>query len=286
MKHSLYLDAKASEALELESISDELAFYLVRYLEKELPSLNDPNQDGYLSLTIKNKLIGISYRIKNRNPYTLQPDDFGDYGIQEQSWVNSEFSKIFTSLDASQFAELACELIENEYFDIDTINNALEQDDAAFRIKRDGNGQLTAFLTYDILPEDENDPINHTESLSTLWKRLEDAFYREDTGAVLSTSSNMFESVLNIVSSDKVSRRKTFDYFYKKRDRLGIELPDHIWEYMFDVYKKRNKTPLAGHGSKDVEQFNYSEMIELREQAHAIVKTILGIREHNKASVK
>lgn len=84
------------KTISMESVSTDLKIHLTRLLRKTVEDNED--ETGKATLIRKNDLINRSKTIRGEKIYILEPDDWGEYYMQEFAWHNAEFELIFRQL--------------------------------------------------------------------------------------------------------------------------------------------------------------------------------------------
>lgn len=109
-------------------------------------------------------------------------------------------------------------------------------------------------------------------NIDILTSRMGDALNRKDYAEVLHASASIFETLAKDVVGTLNVENQTLKSFFElyRKDSL---LPQHIQDYILNVYNERNQTPLAGHGSLREPVISEQEAIILRNLTIAIVNS-------------
>lgn len=108
-------------------------------------------------------------------------------------------------------------------------------------------------------------------NIRILVERMNSALERQDYSEVLHTSASVFETMAkDVVSLDSV-QDQTLGSFFEKYRKESL-LPDEVLDYIIEVYKARNKAPLAGHGSTRAPSISREVAITLAEMTQAFVR--------------
>ncbi len=100
---------------------------------------------------------------------------------------------------------------------------------------------------------------------------METAFAAKDYPSVLHASASVFETLAkDIMQAPTVNDQPLASFFdgYRKKSQL----PEAVLDYMLQVYKERNKEPLAGHGSLTPPTVGETQEIVLCEMTKSIVR--------------
>ncbi|MCC6192594.1 MAG: hypothetical protein IT318_26510 [Anaerolineales bacterium] len=111
-----------------------------------------------------------------------------------------------------------------------------------------------------------------------LEQRMDDALVRGDYAGVLHASSNIYETLAKDVTGSPSVNDKTLRQFFDKY-RAKSSLPEPVLDYMLEVYRRRNVTPLAGHGSIDPPNISKRDAVTLAEMTKAFVRTEYRMQE-------
>lgn len=108
--------------------------------------------------------------------------------------------------------------------------------------------------------------------------RMETAKNGQDFAGVLHASASIFETLAkDVMHGSKVNDQPlgaSFDGYRKKS-----LLPEPVLDYMLEVYKARNKEPLAGHGSLTPPTVDAAQAVVLCELTKSIVRIERSLAE-------
>jgi hypothetical protein len=272
MKYPIHLSDADVKQLEFEIVSDELLIYLTRKLEQLAEEPYDMND----ILMRKNRLINMSQTISGGNIYVLEADDMGEYWPQERIYHDGEFKLIFRRLSTAEFAEFVCDLIEQDYLDLDEVNNLMEKDGVSFRFMENYHNKV-AVEVIPLKELEDKDPVAEHGNIRLLVHRMVSAFEAEDYAAVLHASASIFETLAKDIVGIPTVQDKTLKSFFD-RYRNDSSLPDAFLDYILETYESRNVTPLAGHGSTAIPTITKEQSIILIEMTKAFVRSEYKLR--------
>ena len=107
-------------------------------------------------------------------------------------------------------------------------------------------------------------------SIRMLCERMDRAVEAEDPATVLHSAASIFEKLAkDIVDNPTIDNQPLGGFF--EQYRKTSQLPDKILDYVKQVYKDRNTTPLAGHGSRRLPKITVDDAIVLAEMTKANV---------------
>jgi hypothetical protein len=107
---------------------------------------------------------------------------------------------------------------------------------------------------------------------------METALSIHDFSGVLHASASIFETLAkDVMQSSTVSDQPLGAFFegYRKKSLL----PEPVLEYMLEVYRARNKQPLAGHGSLTLPTVDAPQAVVLCELTKSIVRIERSLAE-------
>lgn len=272
MKYPIHLSEADMKQLEFEVVSDELLIYLTRKLER----WTEESEDLDAILMRKNRLLNMSRTISGGSIYVLQADDMGDYWAQERIYHDGEFKLIFRRLSTVEFAEFVCDLIEQEYLDLDKVNGLLEKDGISFRFVQSCGDDVSVEVTPLKDIEEKEETATHP-NIRLLVHRMDSALEDDDYPAVLHASASIFETLAKDIVGISTVQDKPFKSFFD-RYRKESFLPDAILNYILDTYESRNIMPLAGHGSTQTPKIAKEQAVILVEMTKALVRSEYKLR--------
>jgi hypothetical protein len=262
MKYPKYITKEQIQLLKYEVLSQDFYIRLTRELLEYCEEIEE------LIIARKNRFINLSRTIKGGKIYVLQSDDDGYYHIAEHNWHNGNFLLVFRDLNTIQFIEFMCELFKTDHFQVRSINELLEYENASFRFTENGNYGINVFPIDNL--EDKIDEESHP-NIRFLVKRMEKAFTDSDFPLVLLSSASIFETMAkDIIGLDKI-QDETLGGFFKRFER-DSSLPKEFLAYILETYNERSKEPLAGHGSTKLPTINKEQATSIKELTKAFVR--------------
>ena len=276
MKYTKYLDPSDADTLEFEVVSQELKVFLTRELKSKIA---DESLDH--ELIRQNTIINKSRNIAGLSVYVLEGDLDGYFHPAEYAWHNGEFQLVLRRLKTVQFVELMGELIQEDYFNIDFINEYLEKDNVSFRYRYKKDDQLTV----EVFPLDkiEIDLKQAHPNIRVAVNRMEDTLKQDDYAGVLHASVVIFETMAKDIVGIPTVQNQTLKGFFD-RYRKDSLLPREILDFILDLYDLRSTEPLAAHGSIQTPKINKETAIVLLNMTKAFVSSEYML--HQEISVK
>jgi hypothetical protein len=265
MKFTFYINQDQKKQLEFEVLSQDFYVYITRQL------MHWAEESEYVEhvLIRKNSIINLSNNLLTRKIYVLQSDDNGNYEEAEYAWHESNFHLSVRRLDTIQFIEFACELFEKDILEIDFVNEALKKEAASFNFQNTSRSYEIKVFSFVEL-ESENFEEEHI-NIRTLVSRMEIALENKDYTNLLHASASIFETMAKNVIGIEDIQDKTLGSFFN-RYRKDSKLPEAVLDYILETYNKRNKMPLAGHGSLEIPEITMEESIILCEMTKTFVR--------------
>jgi hypothetical protein len=265
MEFTAYIDDKDKKLLEFEVLSQDFYSFLTRYL------MHWSEEPEYQESIIhrKNVIINLSNTILQRNIYVLQPDDDGGYHSGEYAWHDSNFFLAIRRLGTIQFIEFAGDLVSKEILSIDFLNGCLKKENASFHFVQ--TSERLKAKVYSLSELDQESLETEHPNIRLLVSRMESALDSKDFSNLLHASASIFETMAkNVVDTESV-QDKTLGSFFEKY-RLESQLPSEILDFILETYKKRNSSPLAGHGSLSLPTIDIKEATVLCEMTKAFIR--------------
>lgn len=265
MKFTAYIDEKDKKQLEFEVLSQDFYSFLTRYLMhwSEEPEFQES------IIHRKNVIINLSNTILLRNIYVLQPDDDGGYHSGEYAWHDSNFFLAIRRLGTIQFIEFVGDLLDKDIFTIDFLNGCLKKENASFLFVQTSDGLKVKVFS---LSELDKEAFNTEHpNIRLLVSRMESSLESKDFSNLLHASASIFETMAKDVVNTESVQEQTLGGFFE-RYRLDSTLPSEILDFILETYKKRNTTPLAGHGSLSLPTIDVKEATVLCEMTKAFVQ--------------
>lgn len=251
MRFTRFVSEEDIEDLKTEVVSQGLKVYLTRVLDSQI--LPDDLLTRNLIVNKSRNLVGLPIHV-----LTGYIEGY-EYPTAE-AWHSGEFMLIFRRLDAVQFAELVCELIDEGFFTVDQINHLLERDGLSFRIQSKPEG-----IEVRVFPIQELKSIVETtghHNIRYLISRMDNALSRGDYAEVLHASACVFETMAKDIVGISTIQDQTLKSFFERYRKESLLL-DAVLDYILSVYNRRSATPLAGHGSTKVPSISKEEAVTL-----------------------
>jgi hypothetical protein len=140
------------------------------------------------------------------------------------------------------------DFLQQNMLPVGSVNDILAEDNTSVRFESiDSDKSISVSILSDQDIEEEGIGAEHP-NIRLLVARMDNAYEQNDFSAVLHTSATIFETLAKIVfDSPRVENETLGGIFggYRRRSQL----PDPILDYILDVYNRRNREPLAGHGA-------------------------------------
>ena len=99
-------------------------------------------------------------------------------------------------------------------------------------------------------------------NIGVLSQRMTDCWKRNDYGGVLHASASIFETMAKDVVPNPAVENQTLAGFFEQY-RKHSALPQSSLDLILDTYKRRNTTPLAGHGGTKSPQISRKQAEEI-----------------------
>ena len=259
------LSSRQKKALELEVVSREARLQLTRHIR----SLCQSNEIA-IQLIKTNHFINIANTVMGKPIYRLDSDDWGDYQPAEYAWHQGELELILRRPSTIELAAILADFIQSEMLSANIVNNILSEDGCSFIFgERDDQVTVEVAKLSDI-PE-ETLSGDHP-NLRKLVERMDRAVKDKDPSAVLHTAASIIETLAKDVLADAKIENQSLGAFFDKYRNVS-HLPDAILDYMIDIFKSRNITPLAGHGNTTPPKIKMKQMVPVAELTKAFVRT-------------
>lgn len=263
MKYSIYLSEDNKKQLEFEVVSQELRVHLTRLIERS---------ENFFSHQFLNQnwIVNRSRNLLGMPLYVLESDDLGSYEDAEYAWHSGEYELCLRRLDTLRLIELLCEVIAKKWLSASVINQLLEREGSSFRYHNDYDTVDVEVFSIEKLEEDTPSPEEHP-NIRLLVKRMTTALEQSDYSAVLHASANVFETLAKDIVGIPSVQNKTLASFFAQY-QSDSQLPPELQAKILAVYKARNTTPLAGHGSTQAPSITATDAVTLVELTKAFVR--------------
>lgn len=265
MKFTTYINETDKKQLEFEVLSQEFYSFFTRFL------MHWSEEPEYSESIIhrKNTIINLSNTVLARKIYVLQSDDDGAFHDAEYAWHDSNFFLAIRRLDTIQFIEFVGDLLVKKILNIDFLNQSLKRENASF-IFVQSNDKLNVKV-YSLSELDKETFDTEHPNIRLLVSRMELALENKDFTNLLHASANIFETMAKDVVNVESVQNQTLAGFFE-RYRNDSKLPTAILDFILETYRKRNTTPLAGHGSLSVPTIDIKEATVLCEMTKAFIR--------------
>ena len=260
----LGLDSSQRASLEFELISRNARLKLTRIIRAHCRS-----KEMHITLIRMNQFINIANTVMGKPIYCLETDYMGDYHDADYAWHNGELELIMRRPSTTELVEILADYIETGMLDSDLVNDIFAQDQCSFRFDNEHDEVTVEIDSISEIPE-EALTTDHP-NIRKLVERMDAAVEREDPTAVLHTSVSIFETLAKDMLSDAKLEDQSLGGFFEKY-RKNSKLPDPILDYILDIFRNRNTTPLAGHGSTRTPTIALDDAVVLAEFTKAIVR--------------
>lgn len=122
-----------------------------------------------------------------------------------------------------------------------------------------------------------DEPVVHP-NIRILLNRMDNALLDGDYSGVLHASASIFETMAKDIVCSPGVQNQTLGNFFESY-RKNSHLPSEVLDYILAIYKSRNITPLAGHGSTKSPSINKEEAISISEMTKAFVNIEYKLRQ-------
>ena len=257
------LSEQEKNILEYEIISDKCRLNIVRLFRCKT---KHPNSN--CEIVLQNRIINIARQVEGFSVYRLESDEEGNYYPSEIAWHNGELELITRRQTVVELIETLCDLIVNDIIFDYEVNDLFDGENLGITLKKQDNDVIVEILdVYEL----DDDKLPEHPNIRTLVKRMDDLLSISDYSGVLHASASIFETMGKIIVNKDTTRNQTFGSFQESY-RKKTKLPDSIFDYVIETYKKRNTEPLAGHGSIYLPTITKEEAVCLVEMTKAFIK--------------
>jgi hypothetical protein len=267
----LGLNKKERSALELEIIPHEARLKLTRLI-RDVCQCEEPA----IELVRTHEFVNIANQVMERPIYILEPDEWGEeYAHGDYAWLRSQRELIMRIPTTIELVEILADYLQQGLLRRNAVNTILKSCNCGFSFAAEEQRNDKVKISVDILSVDEipEADLSHEHvNIRSLVRRMDRALAEKDAPAVLHVAASVFETLAkDVLKNPKVDNQPLGGFFeaYRKKSLL----PDTILDYMLQVYKDRNTTPLAGHGSTAVPDISDQQAIVLAEMTKAIIRS-------------
>lgn len=260
------LSASQKKSLEYEIISENARLKIARIF-RGTTRIEDNNSD--IEIILKNRIINIARQVEGLSIYRLESDADGYYYPAEKAWHYGELEAIPRRQTTENLLETLCDLIDEELIPIDEINEILGEDNSKIQIVQRRDDLEVEIVSVDDI-SDENIESEHP-NIRKLVDRMDMLFKSEDFAGVLHTSASIFETLAkDVIKRTTIDNQPLGSFFeaYRKTSKL----PESVLDMIKEIYDKRNKEPLAGHGSTIEPTIDREEAIILVQMTKAFIR--------------
>lgn len=264
----IYLTPEGVRSLEYELIPAAAKVKLTRLLSIKLQMLLEEDSENHLKIRFLNRIVNRANSLNERKIYVLKSDSLDFYQASEFAWHESEFQVAIRRLNPAQFIEFLAETVAYGDIELTDANDLLEEAESSVRLEREGNQILVSIAPLEGAVElDRQANPNLRDLVGSMDKNLDEGNYP----AALSASAMAIE----VISKERLGTtsvaKQTFGSYvegYKKHSLI----PDSVIDWMLDIYKRRNREPLAAHGQIEAPQITGEEAAIIVEMTKAFVR--------------
>lgn len=117
-------------------------------------------------------------------------------------------------------------------------------------------------------------------NIGVLFERMADCWKRNDFGGVLHASASVFETMAKDIIQNPAIENQPLGGFFEQYRRHSA-LPQPSLDLILDTYKRRNATPLAGHGGTGSPQISKEQATEIMRITRDFVRHEYKARAHS-----
>lgn len=273
------------QALELEVVPSEARLELTRIIRDKCLVVHG-DEDGGIALLRENEFINIANQVLGKPIYTLEGGGWGEYHPAEHAWHHGQRELIMRLPSTSQLAEILGDYLQRGMMNRAQVNGILKDYNCGFRFQDIGDddiGDDRTNIDIKIVAADSIPDADLTAAHPNVRKlvfRMETALSTQDFSGVLHASASVFETLAkDVMQSSTVNDQSLGAFFagYRKKSLL----PEPVLDYMLEIYKARNKTPLAGHGSLTPPTVDAAQAVVLCELTKSIVRIERSLAEQS-----
>lgn len=264
------LTTKQKVSLELEVVPQEARLELTRLIRFACGT-----SEGEITLLRENEFINIANQVLGNPIYLLNGDDWGEYHPAEYAWHHGQRELIMRIPSTPQLAEILADYLQEGMLATEQVNEILERHGCGFFFEevqsRHDDSKIIKPKVQPIDSIDEADLNTDHPNVRKLVARMDAAVTAKDFPGVLHASASVFETLAKDVMQNPGVNNQTLASFFDGYRKKSL-LPDPLLDYMLQVYKDRNVTPLAGHGSLTAPAITAEEAVTLAELTKTIVR--------------
>lgn len=267
----LGLNNKQQRALELEIVPHEARLNLTRLIRDACSC-----EESAIELVRTHEFVNIANQVMERPIYALEPDEWGEeYAHADYAWIRSQRELIMRIPTTIELVEILADYLQQGLLQTRAVNSILKKCNCGFKfsveeLRNDKTKIIVEVLSVDEIAEPDLSQ-EHT-NIRFLVERMDRALAGKDSSGVLHVAASIFETLAkDVLKNPNVDNQPLGGFFesYRKRSLL----PDTILDYMLQIYKDRNTTPLAGHGSTVIPEISEQQAVVLAELTKAIIRS-------------
>jgi hypothetical protein len=165
--------------------------------------------------------------------------------------------------------------LQAEMLGVAAVNKVLADGNCGFGFRKreiDGDRVSVSLEIVSLSEIPDADLSRDHPNVRVLVGRMDRALRDRDYAAVLHSSASIFETLAKDVVENPSVQDQTLAGFFEAY-RRDSKLPGPLLDYMLDTYRRRNTTPLAGHGSMSPPTISETDAVVLAELTKAIVRS-------------
>ncbi len=273
------LGREEQQRLELEVVSKDARLRLTRMLRAATR-----HENSNISIIKRNQVVNIVRAALGMSVYVLESDVDGMYEPAEHAWHNGELELVMRRPKTIVLVEVLADLIEEGCLDCDDVNKVLGDDGCAVSFDIDMEREVAVSIP-SVAEIDEADMSEDHPNIRILVERMDRSLEDGDYSGVVHASASVFETLAKDILATPTVENKSLGQFFDMY-RNESKLPVAILDYIQEIFRKRNRTPLAGHGSLAEPKVEKDEAVLLAEMTKAFVRSERLLVEPELESVK
>jgi hypothetical protein len=214
--------------------------------------------------------------------YVLESDADGMYEPAEHAWHNGELELVMRRPNTIELIEVLGDLIEEGCLGCDEVNEVLADDGCA--VSFDMGIEEVKVSVASVAEIDKADMSEDHPNIRILVERMDRALADDDYSNVVHASASVFETLAKDILATPTVENKSLGQFFGMY-RGESKLPEAILDYIQEIFRKRNRIPLAGHGSIAAPKVKKDEAVLLAEMTKAFVRSERLLAEPELGSV-
>lgn len=229
---------------------------------------------GELAIIHMNRAINIARTALGLPIYVLDGDGWGEYHPAQHAWHVGELELVMRRPDTAQLAEVLVDLVKASVLHPSEVNTVLGEENVSFRLREPNDLAMVRGVDVEVVPVDEIAPPDMNgehPNIRALCQRMDAQVTAKDPAAVLHSAACVFEALAKDVVGTPGVQNKTLGAIFHKYQQES-QLPTAISDYVLEVYQRRNREPLAGHGHLSPPTITHQEAVTLAELTKALVR--------------